>query len=210
MAKWLKAALQHRNQRWRGKHRHLARPRPRTALDVAIRRPRQQRIGLDHPGTILERDIRACRQLGDLSLKRALLPGACAALGMQLPINSVNGPAPFELGKRAQPGASKTKKVVVPALGARAVAGGHGRGFVEEEQLGIAAWPHDLAVPSAKLEPAGDPAPHLRVADDPPLIVVQDAAIAHQRPSSGHGDDRAKGRNAITQRTVYQTPGSKR
>ncbi len=60
--------------------------------------------------------------------------------------------------------------VLAPAERAGPVPGGEGRRLVEEEELGEAArLEQRLAVPTAELEPAGDPAPAVEApADRPP------------------------------------------
>src|SRR5579859_1583741 len=71
--------------------------------------------------------------------------------------------------------------------------------FIQKEQFRPATRLHDGAVSSAKLQAAGDPPPHLPVADDVPLRVMNDAAIAHQRSSRRYGHDLPKRRHAILQ-----------
>src|SRR5262245_5692192 len=86
---------------------------------------------------------------------------------------------------RACPGGGERGRRGTPAIEAGPVPGGQRDRFVEEEQLGPAAPPHDLAANAAELE----------LADDPGLVspaaaeqlagggVVQDAAIAGEQAS---------------------------
>jgi hypothetical protein len=50
---------------------------------------------------------------------------------------------------------------------------------------------------STKRCATGDPAPHLPGPDKAPVVIVQDASIAHQCATLGDGDDLAKGRHPI-------------
>jgi hypothetical protein len=78
--------------------------------------------------------------------------------------------------------------------------GGKCSGFVEEKELSIGVRPHHDAADLFEFRAARDPPSNLRVPDDVPVIVVQDAAIAHQETAASDRRDLAKRRHAILQR----------
>src|SRR5215467_4615937 len=88
-----------------------------------------------------------------------------------------------------QPEPAKSLIVRVPAFRARPMAGGKRCRFIEKEQFGISTRLHHLAISSAELEQARDPAPHLPRPDDPPRIIVQDASVAHHQTTAFKCDD---------------------
>src|SRR5690348_4815212 len=77
------------------------------------------------------------------------------------------------------------------------MAGGEGGHFVEEEQLRVRVGAHHLAMAPAERGATGDPARDLPGTHDPPRVVVQDAAIAHQQAALLNRDDCAKRRDPI-------------
>jgi len=89
------------------------------------------------------------------------------------------------IGVDVSPRVLKADKISPSTLCTRAMSSGEGGGFVEEEQLRPPAWGHDLAVPTTKLQSAGDPAADLGVAHNGALRIVQDAPVAHERPAPG-------------------------
>src|SRR5512146_938682 len=58
---------------------------------------------------------------------------------------------------------------------------------------------HDLALPPAKRQQADDPALSPVVAYDPPLAIMQRAAIAEHLSAFGNGDEVAKRGDAVLQ-----------
>src|SRR2546427_12861927 len=90
--------------------------------------------------------------------------------------------------------------VRVPAQGTGTVPCRQGRGLVEEEQPGEGPGPHPRPPPAPELQPARDPSAPLPRADQPSLLVVQDPAVAVQKPSGLHRDDVAEWRYAVAVR----------
>lgn len=78
------------------------------------------------------------------------------------------------------------------ALRTRAVAGRERRGLVEEEELGVAPRPEQLARAALELEHARDPPLHLPLPPDRAGGVVQAAAIAVDEPAGGIRDQLAE------------------
>ena len=72
-------------------------------------------------------------------------------------------------------------KALVLTLGARAVPGGQGSGFIQEKQLGIAARTHYFLVAAFEFQQTNDPAFSEVVADDFLSVIVQSAPVAHQQ-----------------------------
>src|SRR5262245_17522873 len=96
---------------------------------------------------------------------------AVDALAVELLVHRVRSTRPREELAEAH--------VVLPAAqGARPVARRERGRLVEEEELReLARLEQRLAVPAAELEPARDPAPRRPAPADPPLVVVQAAAV---------------------------------
>jgi hypothetical protein len=101
------------------------------------------------------------------------------------------------------PGGLKGSEVGAATLGARTVSIRQGRRVINKEQLGVASGRHDRAVAPPKLQPTSDPATHLPVADNLTSLVVQDAAVARQRPPTGHGKDLAERCCPVSQWQMY-------
>jgi hypothetical protein len=145
------------------------------------------------------------------AIGQAGYPGAPGSLIAAAPARALDLPALLHDlvdGHRAQlcpiaarglrPGIEETQIVGPPAFPAGPVSGGKGRRLIEEEQLRIGVRLHHRTPASLEFEQTGDPmgmAP-ARLAK-PALLVVQDAAIAHQRAASGNGFDGGKRREAI-------------
>jgi len=68
-------------------------------------------------------------------------------------------------GAGSRPGRQEGLVGGVAAFGAGPVSGGQRDGLVEEEQLGVAAGPHDRPSAAAELQHAYQPAPDLVTAD---------------------------------------------
>jgi len=64
--------------------------------------------------------------------------------------------------------------------------------FVKEEQLSVLARRHDGMSSAMELKEADDPALASKSAPNPPLIVVQAAAVSHERPAGRGGYQGAK------------------
>ena len=88
--------------------------------------------------------------------------------------------------------------VVVPAECARAVAGRHRRGLIQEEQLGEAArLQQRTTLPPAELEPARDPTANPVPAADDAIGIVQASAVPVHEPARGVGDQLAERRDTV-------------
>jgi hypothetical protein len=73
---------------------------------------------------------------------------------------------------RPPPGRLKLQVIDMTTLCAGSVTIGERSCLVQEEQLGVRAGCHDIPVAAAKLQPTGDPAAYLPVADDLPFGIV--------------------------------------
>ncbi len=62
-----------------------------------------------------------------------------------------------------------------------------GRGFIQEEQMGVPAWGHHLAMTALEVQDAGHPGAVCERSDNPALGVVQDTPFPHQRSTGGGG-----------------------
>ena len=80
------------------------------------------------------------------------------------------------------------------------MAGRPGGGFIQEEEFGVEARRHHLALAAFELQAAIDPALQAKRPHDFAVGVVDQAAVAEQRATGIGGDDLAKGRNSILQR----------
>src|SRR5439155_794137 len=91
--------------------------------------------------------------------------------------------------------------VLAPAERAGAVPGRERGRLVEEEQLGEPPrLQQRLPPPAAELEPAGDPALRRRAPANPPVVVMEAAAIAIDEPAGGVGDELAERSDPVLQR----------
>ena len=98
----------------------------------------------------------------------------------------------------SSPGNAKAIEVCAAALGARAMPGGERDGLVGEEQLRPAMGSHDLAVPALEAQHAGDPGVVFPPAPaELAMLVVQDAAVAHQRPAKRLRHDLTRRQDAV-------------
>ena len=79
------------------------------------------------------------------------------------------------------PGATKVDKSIVTALRTRAMARCERCGFVQEEKFCVSSWRHDGSLSPAKLQHAHEPTLHQPESLDVTLVVVENAAIAHER-----------------------------
>jgi hypothetical protein len=79
------------------------------------------------------------------------------------------------------------------------MAGAERRGLIEEKQLRPTARTHNRPVPSAERQSTGDPTPDLPVAHDVALVVMQNAAIAHDQSATAQGKDIAARGDAVLQ-----------
>ena len=88
----------------------------------------------------------------------------------------------------------------VSAQGAGAMAGRKGDGFVEKKQFGVVIGLHDGPVPVFVPKHASDPClvtPASRT--ETLVVVVENAAVAHEQSTGGSGDDVAAGKDAVLQ-----------
>ena len=105
-------------------------------------------------------------------------------------------------GAGRRPGRQERLIGGVPAFRARPVPGGQRDGLVEEEQFGIAAGPHDGPPAAAELQHARQPAADLVAPDQGQVLVVEHAPVAVHGPAVLGGDQLARGRYPVPQRTV--------
>jgi hypothetical protein len=90
----------------------------------------------------------------------------------------------------AFPNLLKCVEPITAALGARAVTGGKGHGFIEEEYFGVAACGHDGAVTAFELPQTSNPTTARILANKFALRVVKlTAAIAHERSARGRANN---------------------
>ena len=90
----------------------------------------------------------------------------------------------------------------VAAFRAGPVPGGQRDGLVEEEQFGIAAGPHDGPPTAAELQHAHQPAADLVAPHQGQVLVVEHTPVAVHGPAVLSGDQLARGRHPIPQRTL--------
>ncbi len=135
--------------------------------------------------------------------------GLVADLAARLRVDALAVELPVELGRaRAlavaagrHPGGDEGLVVGAPAMGAGPVAGSQRHRLIEEKQLGVGAGPHHLLAAAAELDPAGDPVRVLPARGaEPALVVVQDAAVAHEQATRRMADDLAERRDPVLQR----------
>jgi len=92
------------------------------------------------------------------------------------------------------------------AFSARSVASGESDGLVAEEQFGVPARCHDCAMPILEREGARYPVlVPPACGSEAALIVVEDAAIAHEEAASGCGLEFAERSDAILTRHFVQS-----
>jgi len=127
-------------------------------------------------------------------------PGRPACpLGMQRPVHIAGR---RKVGReRFRPSRAEGQRVGPSAFEARPMAGGESGRLVQEEQFGIAARRHRLALPPLEGQAADDPrlcrpAPPGQL----PALVVKAAAVARPGAASRVGDDFAERRYAVLQR----------
>ena len=96
-----------------------------------------------------------------------------------------------------RPGIAKGQEPGASTFGAGSMAGGEGRRFIEEEELGVAVRGHDRPMPTPELEHADEPSLDLPRPKDVSRGIVENAPIAHHRPLLRRGDDLAERRDPI-------------
>lgn len=170
---------------------HQARSGAGLRWAVAIREDRQKGAPQCEFGGAVEQDG-AIGQVGDGRHVTAL------------PDTAGNGALGMEAGVEGRRAAVVTGGGDIGAVGvaaaerAGAMPGGQGDGLVEEEELGVVAGRHHLPVPVLVGERADDPGlvlPARRA--EAAVRVVQDAAVAHEEPACGVGNDLARGEDAV-------------
>ena len=72
-----------------------------------------------------------------------------------------------------------------------------GRGFIQEEQMGVPAWGHHLTMSAFEFQYAGHPDAVGEGLDDPTLVVVQNAPVPHQGSTGRGGDQFIDGGDAV-------------
>jgi hypothetical protein len=98
------------------------------------------------------------------------------------------------------PKVAEAHEVFAAALRAGAVASGQGRRLVQEEQLGEPTRTEQWPAAALELEPTGDPSTNLPRADQLAVLVVEDAAVSEEQPTSFRRDDLSERRDPIAQR----------
>lgn len=93
------------------------------------------------------------------------------------------------------------------AFKARAMPGRQGHGLVEEEELGVMAGLHQGETPAFTLKDADDPRFAAIRPNNLPLLVVQNAPIAHEQPAQGQRGDVAKWGDPVWLRHVLFPAG---
>ena len=104
---------------------------------------------------------------------------------------------------RLQPTKCLPKRAVScpPAPRARPVPRRQGHRLVQKKQLGPGSRRHHLALPTLPLQRTDDPGAALPAGrTEPPLVIMQDPAIAGENPSRGVGDNFAGRQYAVLQR----------
>jgi hypothetical protein len=105
-------------------------------------------------------------------------------------------------GAGRRPGRPERLVGGVAAFCAGPVPGGQRDGLVEEEQFGVAAGPHEGPPAAAELQRARQPAADLVAPDQGKVLVVEHAPVAVHGPAVPGGDQLARGRHPVPQRTV--------
>jgi hypothetical protein len=82
-----------------------------------------------------------------------------------------------------RPHLAKTREPLALTLRAGPVPGRQRSGFIQEEQFGVVARRHQVALPAPEVEQTDNPTRALVVTSDDLLVVMQAAAIASQRSS---------------------------
>jgi len=192
-----------RHDRARSQDAQGHRQRTPSCRPVAGRRPREKPTAVDKiRTTLIVRDHRPVRKPRPTLGVRAPPPLVIDPLNVERVVQVVRRERAGggRSAARSRPVPAKLEIPASPALRARAVARGQGRGLVEEEELGVAPGRHDPA--PAPLEPqhADDPALADPGAPDVSIGVVQAAAVAHQRAAGRCRDQLAERRDAILSR----------
>jgi len=185
------------DERGRRDHLHPA-LRTRAPLGIARRRPTpdfqpedQQRFTFvqheDSFGKILRAHI--------VHTLRTILTDS---LAMELLVDGVSSRL---LRVECAPKLAEPDVVLVTAQRARAVSGRERCRLVQEEQLGeLPRLQERQAVPTAELEPAGDPPPAVVAPPDPTLIVVETSAVAVDKAARGVRDQLTARRDPVAER----------
>lgn len=183
------AGSKNRNQGLRRQHRDAA-CGPKAGRAVATRGKGQRRRSQQQGRCGVLADESAIGKGCGLGLKGLLRPGCAAqAGGVKMAVNPV---CRWHIAKGAAPGRPEGKVVAAAAQGAGAMSGGQGHRLVQKEQLCPGARRHDPAPDCTIGQRAGNP---VRVPPARPAKlacrIMQDAAIARQRATHRHRQDRA-------------------
>jgi len=134
----LPARVQDRDEGGRCDQERLPQCRAGSVVCVARCGPAQQVWAEHEPGLALEQDERAVGEFVELSFVVALLARAgIDALGVELRVDRVGADL---AGVQLAPDRNEALVVLAAAERARTMAGCEGGRFIEEEQLGEAAW----------------------------------------------------------------------
>jgi hypothetical protein len=160
----------------------------------------QQRRLPEEPCFFVLQEEDAVWEGGDLGAVGLLAGGRDEAILVQYLIHLIGG-GEFGGGVavRYRPAAAEGVVVLPATLGAWSVPCGQRGRFVEEEEFGIEARLHYLAMSAAKLQQTGDPPPPAMMADDALCRIVQRAAIAEYQAAFGDSDQFAERGDAVLQ-----------
>ena len=191
------ACNEDRNRRSWGQHLDFLNRGSLSSIHIADRRPREEFVTQHQPCAIGVRDVRTIGKIGQSSAIGTLDRAAGKTIAMELPIDEVGADRLAETGR---PIPAEPAIIVSTAFGARTVSGGERCRLVEEKEFGVRVRSHDDTSDSAEFGETCDPTPHLRRANDAPMIVVQDTAVAHDQATAAAGDDLTERRDSILQR----------
>src|SRR5579871_5568629 len=200
----LPPGAQDAGERGRREHVHSGTGRPGHGRAVAAGRPGQERVA--------EHEVRAAPVLDEDAVGRRVegrrVPAQAArawidALLVQRRVHLV-GRRRSRVARGPEPAEGL---VVLPAAkGTGTVPGGECRRLVEEEELGELPRLHErLAAPALELEPAGDPPLAVVAPANPPVGVVEAAAVAVDEPALRRRDEVAVGGDAVLSRRAVHS-----
>jgi hypothetical protein len=188
---------EYRNYGMRSKHIDLSALKTRATLVVSVWRPCQERIAPHEPRAIVNGDIRAVGQSAKIRSIRPLDAWSGKPFALELAVDDIGSDRSAVTGR---PQLAESTIIRATTLGTRPVTCRECSRLVEEKELSIRVWPHDDAADLTEFRQARDPPSHLRVSNDVPVIVVQDAAISQQKAATADRCDLTKRRHAILQR----------
>ena len=137
-------------------------------------------------------------QAFDIGDMRDLLAFAINPCGVQ---RLVNFASLWACPRRDSPSVDKGVKIIAAAFGTRTVARGEGNSFIKEKQFSVIVRGHHLSMAAFEVQFAANPSLVTPARCTELLhIIVQDAAISHQRATGRAEDNFASGKNAVLKR----------